>query len=389
MGIIARYKLYKKAKSDAKRFQSIPLEEKEIVFYAEDHFSHMHFVDLIKELKNKYNGVIHYITSQHDDPILSQNCKKLQSYYVGEGIVRTTLFINMKARVLIMTMCDLETFYIKRSKAYDVHYIYIFHAMVSTHSNYRKEAFDSFDTIFMTGPYQKEEISATEDVYGLKKKELVEFGYPRLEQLIEKADVYRKTRSPNSRNGAIQVMLAPTWGKNSILEVCGSEIISLLLGNDFTLIVRPHPRTCKLNPSLIAKIKQEFELHENFKLEIDITNTDSMFNSDVLISDWSGVAMEYAFSCERPVVYIDVPKKLNNPEADRIHITPIEKSIRDQIGVIVSPQRLPTLPDIIKEMSINQNQWIKAIINLREEYVFNLGRSATLGAENILKLFQR
>ena len=90
--------------------------------------------------------------------------------------------------------------------------------MVSTHSNYRKGAFDNFDTIFMTGPYQREEIRSTEKVYGLNEKELIDFGYPRLERLMENVDVYRKKSQLNSTEGKIQVMLAPSWGENSILE---------------------------------------------------------------------------------------------------------------------------------------------------------------------------
>ena len=138
-----------------------------------------------------------------------------------------------------------------------------------------------------------------------------------------------------------------------------------------------------------SMIEEEFESNENFTLEIDITNTASLFNSNLLISDWSGIAMEYAFSCERPVVFIDVPKKLNNPEADRISIIPIEKSVREKIGVVVSPESLSELPQIIKKMSINQEKWTKEIKHLRKEYVYNLGRSAVIGAENILRILRR
>ena len=83
------------------------------------------------------------------------------------------------------------------------------------------------------------------------------------------------------------------------------------------------------------------------------------------------------------------PKKLNNPEADRIRIIPIEKSVREKIGVVVSPESLSELPQIIKKMSINQEKWTKEIKRLRKEYVYNLGRSAVIGAENILRILRR
>ena len=47
-----------------------------------------------------------------------------------------------------------------------------------------------------------------------------------------------------------------------------------------------------------------------------------------MISDWSGISMEYAFTFERSVIFIDVPKKILNPNADDLPLEPIEISIR-------------------------------------------------------------
>ena len=66
---------------------------------------------------------------------------------------------------MIMTMPDLETFHIKRSKSHPVHYIYMFHSMVSTHLVYRKSAFDNYDTIFCVGEHHLDEIQNTEKYY--------------------------------------------------------------------------------------------------------------------------------------------------------------------------------------------------------------------------------
>ena len=35
----------------------------------------------------------------------------------------------------------------------------------------------------------------------------------------------------------------------------------------------------------------------------------SLYQSDLMISDWSGVAFEYAFAFNKPVIFCDVPKK--------------------------------------------------------------------------------
>ena len=43
-----------------------------------------------------------------------------------------------------------------------------------------------------------------------------------------------------------------------------------------------------------------------------------------MISDWSGVAIEYAFAFEKPVLFIDTPQKINNPDCYQIDIVPLE-----------------------------------------------------------------
>ena len=172
--------------NELKRFESLDQKEKSIVFYSENENSRFIFKSLIDKLINIYNCNICYITSDKDEPILNESNKKIKTFCIGDGIARTKFFLNLKADILIMTMPDLETFHIKRSKIYPVHYVYIFHAMLSTHLVYQKKAFDHFDTIFCVGNYHIEEIQSREKIYNLKPKTLIQFGYNHLDNLIEK-----------------------------------------------------------------------------------------------------------------------------------------------------------------------------------------------------------
>jgi len=154
------------------RFESLDENESSIVFYAENITSMNHFKPLISEL-TKMDLNICYVTSVKDDPILSSKNQKIKSFYIGNGTVRVKFFLTLKARILIMDMPDLEKLYVKRSKVYPVHYIYIFHSMFSMHSYLKKGAIDNYDTIFCVGPHHLNEIKETEKVYGLKPKKLV------------------------------------------------------------------------------------------------------------------------------------------------------------------------------------------------------------------------
>ena len=158
--------------NEVKRFEDLDSSERQIVFYSEDKSSMLVFESIINELISN-NFKICYVTSSRDEPILNNNNENIRTFYIGEGTARTKFFLNIKADILIMTMPDLETYHIKRSKAHPVHYIYLFHSMVSTHLVYNKNAFDSFDSIFCVCKYQIEEIRNAEKIYNLKPKNLI------------------------------------------------------------------------------------------------------------------------------------------------------------------------------------------------------------------------
>lgn len=375
-----------RARNELKRFGSQPQSDREIVFYSEDSHSMMHFEAIIDKLTTTHNRVISYLTSDPIDSVFQSTNPNIKAFYIGEGTVRTLAFMKLKANLCIMTMPDIENFHIKRSKLHPVHYIYLFHALVSTHSNYRKGAFDHYDTIFCTGSFQIDEIRKTERVYNLKPKTLYKDGYRRLEVLINEVKTYRAERPSKLESPTKTVILAPSWGDNSILEVCGDELINVLLNAGYTTIVRPHPMTTKNKPKLIEGLMRSFGNRDNFTLQTDIKTKESLYDSHVMISDWSGIALEYAFSCERPVLYIDVPQKRNNQEADLIDIEPIESSIREKIGRIISPDKLEELPSAIEDIYQNSEKFIEQIRTTRAESVFNLGNSLEGAVNNILDI---
>ena len=105
-----------------------------------------------------------------------------------------------------------------------------------------------------------------------------------------------------------------------------------------------------------------------------------------MISDWSGVSMEYAFALDRPVIFVDVPKKINNPDFEDIHCKPIEISIRTEIGDVISPNQLDELPKKINSLFENLEKFRKRIREVRLKTVFNIGRSRIIGAKHIVKI---
>jgi len=50
------------------------------------------------------------------------------------------------------------------------------------------------------------------------------------------------------------------------------------------------------------------------------------------------------------VIYVDVPHKNNNPDYNKIPYEPLESSIRNLIGKVISPTELENIPKIQEEL---------------------------------------
>ena len=369
--------------NELKKFKKLNDEQRSIVFYAENKASMNHFRLLISELTKERNFQICYVTSVKNDPILSINDKNILAFYIGDGAVRVRFFIELKAKILIMDMPDLGSFHIKRSKIFPVHYIYIFHSMFSVHSYLRKGAVDHYDTIFCVGEHHKREILETEKIYGLKPKKLVNYGFGRLDTLLKEQSNFKKEEL-NTKN---LIIIAPTYGNSNLLKICGVKLIETLLDSNFKVLLRPHFRIFKESKDLIKIILDKFQNNNNFLLEEGIIKPQIFHSSRCMISDWSGISLEYAFVFERPIIYIDVPKKELNAEVDKIDLQPIEVSIREKIGYLVEPDNLTEIPNIISE--INDESRAEQIRDIRSKTVFNIGKSASIGADHITEILEK
>ena len=371
-------------RKELEKFNELDLDERSIVFYSEDISSFVHFEEIIYELTEKMGYQICYVTSAKDDPMLTNPNKKIKTFYIGLGATRTKFFMELKANILVMTMPNLETYFIKRSKVYPVHYVYIFHSIVSTHTIYRKGAFDHFDSIFCTGPHHIEEITATESVYSLKHKNLVEHGYGLLDKLQKNKPL--KNQKSYTNDEKKKIIIAPSWGKKGLLETKGIELVKILLDAGYHVTVRPHPMTIKKSPKTVKQILAKFENNPDFLLDTNTSSFEQLFSSYALITDWSGIGYEYAFVCERPVIYVDVPKKAHNKEYEKIELVPFEISIRDKIGEIIAAQNIETIPERIEFLYGDDNNFENKIQKIRNDSIFNIGESGKVMVNEIIRI---
>jgi hypothetical protein len=369
-------------------FNALDSSDREIVFYSENNDSWVFFEPIITALLETYGKKICYLTSSVDDPVLAYQGDKIKGFYIGSGSVRTYLFWTLRANVMVMTMPDLETYQIKRSRrSRRVHYVYVFHGMVSTTMVYRLGAFDHFDALLCVGPYQIKEIQASEKLYKLKPKILIESGFGRLDSIIKEAR--NRPRRPVRGKGKKSILVAPTWGDQALLETCAFELLDILLENGYQVMYRPHPMTLRHRKKLLMELQKKFSQYKNFEYESDVGSQESLHATDIIITDWSGIAIEYAFGLEHPVIFIDLPRKVNNHEYKNIPLEPIEVAIRSKIGAVIPPDRLKEVPKYIEELCSNPDSFVREIKKIRSESVYNLGASGAAGAAYIATLEQK
>jgi len=381
--------LFSSLKNFIKTFKSYQAFQKEnkkkpnIVFFSEMFSDHMHLKGIIEKLIHGHNQEVIYLASSEKDKLLDLSHPNLKSFYIGEGIIRTILFRTINSKLFIMTMPDLEVFHLKRS-VHPVHYVYIFHSLVSTHMIYRHRAFDAYDTIFIVGDHQRKEIRYTEKKCGLREKQLIKHGYSRLDQLVHDL---------NKKKNYIQmdeklILIAPSWGKHSISNTCVIHLVHGLLNGGFKVIFRPHPMTVKNEGSLLNEVRNTFENNAHFELDTATPGTDLFLKSAIMVSDWSGAALEFSFGLERPVVFIDTPKKINNVRFSEYDLVPIEDSLRSEIGAIVKLENLDKVPEVLNTLIASKSLIKEAIIQVRSQYVYNFGKSDEVAASKILALLK-
>lgn len=369
-------------RSGRKAFNALPMRSRAITFYAEDGDSWPHFESMVRELTGTHGRDVCYLTSSDDDPILADRDPLLHAFPIGDGAGRSFFFKSMQAGIVVATVPRLGVSQLPRSQyapSLGMEYVHVFHSMASTHMIYDADGFDRYDTVLCVGPYMVEEIRRREEVHGLPAKELVLHGYGRLDSILEA----QAAAEPGRRDDRTVVLIAPSWGPTCIFETCGAELVGHLLDAGYEVIARPHPMTRKHSPRGIADLEQRFGGLDRFTLDLDIAGQASLHRSDVMVSDWSGAALEYAFGLERPVLFVDVPRKVNNADWAELGIEPFEASIRADIGRIVDAGDLARAPAVIAELMGDRAGFVDAIRSARTTNIAHVGTSGGVAAELI------
>lgn len=369
----------KKEKSDYKRF--LKTTDKKIVFYSEKNGFYKYYKDIIEEIIRRTNIIIHYITSDPEDEVFAMESGQFKPYYISDNRM-IILMMKLETNIMIMTTPDLDNYQLKRSYVKkDIEYIYVPHDVNSVNLTFHQEALDCFDTIFTSGPKNKQEIAEREQKYQVPKKTLVEWGSSVIDDMTAS---YEQMTANEKHSEYKTILIAPSWQKDNIMDSCIEEIINGLKDTDYHIIVRPHPQYVRHFEGRIEQLAKQYP-SDNIIFQKDFSSTKSVYMADLLITDWSSISLEYAFSTMKPVLFINTPMKILNPNYKELKTVPIDIELRDKVGISIEPQDIaqsigPAVAKLLLDTQFSRD----SMLQLKEQYIYNPGTSGKVGARYII-----
>jgi CDP-glycerol glycerophosphotransferase (TagB/SpsB family) len=238
-----------------------------------------------------------YYTSAEKDPCFEQNYKYVKPEFIGEGNMAFVRLNMLSAGIVLMTTPGLQVYQLKRSKNVK-HYSHVLH-MPNDATTYRLFGLDYFDSVLLTGDYQKTDLQYLENARNITKKELVTVGCSYLDILAEKIKSI-----PEEDNHNFTVLVSPSWGSVGVLSKYGEKLLDPLAKTGWNIIIRPHPQSKKSEKEMLDRLEARYKDNANIVWDYERDNIYSLKKADIMISDFSGIIFDYTFLCDKPVIYV-------------------------------------------------------------------------------------
>ena len=354
-----------------------------IVFYSEGRQYWNTFKPVLEAMDAMGEKAL-YLTSDKTDPGLNHTFTHVASRHIGTGNRAYAAMNMLEASVCVMTTPGLDVLQIRRSPGV-AHYAHLVHSPTDT-ALYKLYSFDYFDSVLCSGEHQIRSLRVLEELRNTPKKELFQTGCPYMDVLADNLNAlppFSKTKDKTPH-----VLLAPTWGRNGLLQRFGLDLLRPMAEAGFSLTIRPHPQSKTAEPELLETIAQALATYPNVAWDYETSALPAMLKSNVLVSDFSGIIFDYAFILERPVVTIAMTMDTRGMDAGDLPYPAWELTILPKLGASVAADAIHTLPEIIASFPPRET-FAATMRQLRSESLFNYRGSGQVAAQQIISLKHR
>ena len=315
------------------------------LIYSDDKRYWNSFKPILDEFEKRELDVAFW-TSSEDDPVFSQEYKYVHPEFIGAGNKAFVKLNAAKADVLLSTTPGLDVLQWKRSKAVKK-YVHFFHGAGSA-LGYRMFQLDFFDVVLTASDFQTEEVRLLEKKRKLPAKDIRVVGLPYLDALAEKL---KKAEKPQNSNKVS--LIAPSWGKSGFLYKFGEKLIDGLVETGYEIVFRPHPQSFTADKDVIDRLMAEFPNSENLEWNRDNDNFEVLRRSDIMISDFSGVMLDFAFIFDKPVIYADIEFDKGQYDYYFLKEEPWSLTMLPKIGMGLTIDNAAGVKDLIEECLTN------------------------------------
>ncbi len=269
--------------------------------------------------------------------------------------ISNNFFLNFLFQFLQIKYCysstpELGKNYFVKSAFKITKYIFIQHSPMGLNGIYKKEAFNNFDVVQVINTFQKNDLI---EINTLNKKNIK----------IWKSNYlffYNKKNSSKKKNEKIKVLIAPSHG-TLFYQQAIDLLIKNLDQNLYQVEFRPHLMTIQKNKILFKKIKDNFIVNSG---KIDFSEF------DILISDWSGVYIEFAHQKKQKSILIDLPQKILNDNFKQFSNKSIDIEARKILGKVIKIDEIYKIDYFINEVNKEKVINEKIVSNFFKEHFF-------------------
>ena len=350
-------------------------DRESFVFYTDSKRYWNIFKPLCDEMEQRGQDVL-YLTASEDDPLLSEKYQHIRCEYAGKDNKAYARMNFIRSMIVLSSTPSLDVYQWKRSR--DVSwYVHISHGIYDF-GTYKMFGLDYYDSVLLCGPFQEATIRETERVRHLPAKETVVVGAPQLDYMRDLV-----SRSTMAQKSGVTVLLAPSWGCNSIFNRFGETIIQALINTGYHLIIRPHPQSMISEKDLMDKMQSQFPVSENLEWNFDNDNFDVLNRSDILISDFSGVIFDFAMVFDKPIIYTEASFDTRPYDAGWLENEMWFLTILDKLGKKLTSDNVDSIKSLIDDCLTN-DQFKSGRDEVRQEVWSYIGESVEKVADYLV-----
>ena len=252
-------------------------------------------------------------------------------FHLNNFFILSLFFIFLKTKYVYASTPDLNFTIFRKSIHKKSKYIYIQHSPVSLSMAYKEKAFINFNAVQVVNKNQYTDLLDINKLFN-KNIKPIKSKYLFLENLLLK----------NKKSGhKIDYLIAPTWNTDFYKLNIHKKIFEILSELNKTFVFRPHYMSIKKNEFLLKDLNLA-------KDKIDLKSDLNFENYENLISDWSGIYLEFAFIKKRKPILINTKMKIRNKNYKKFRDIPIELKMREELSIQFDFDSLRDLKKFIK-----------------------------------------